>query len=462
MSEALFDAGFALRAISGAACKGGRGLSASSVCVDSRKTSPGGLFVALPGERADGHRFVMDAFGRGASLAMVRKDRAASLGALPEGKGLILVDDCLAALQALAASWLDRFPGLVRIGVTGSSGKTTAKELLASILSFVGPTYRNEGNLNSDSGLPLAAFGVGPGHRFGVFEMGMNRKGEMAELAAVLRPRYVLYTNIGSAHIGILGSREAIALEKKQATSRFHDGCEAYIHEDEAFLPLLSEGLKGRLVTYGPRTTKGFGGAESRGLDGSVVHWEGLRASFPLPGAHNVRNAIGAAALARRLGAGAADVVAGLEAAGASFGRSELLKGRATVLADCYNANPESMLAAIELCDETPWAGRKVYVLGDMRELGAESLAAHQAAIARARASKADLVILFGEAMAEALGNGGMGDDGGRVLMARDRGELARLVGETAREGDLFLFKASRGLALEEFIPLALGRPIDG
>jgi UDP-N-acetylmuramoyl-tripeptide--D-alanyl-D-alanine ligase len=287
-----------------------------------------------------------------------------------------------------------------------------------------------------------------------VFEMGMNRAGEIGELAAVLRPSLALVTNVGTAHIGILGSKDEIAKEKKKIFSRFGGTETAFIDEDEAYAGFLAEGLRGELVKYGPRSTPGFRGSASLGLDGTAVDWEGSRFALPLPGAHNLRNALGAISLALRAGCAASDVAEGLSSLKPLFGRGEVLRGRATVLRDCYNANPESAEAVIAFCDSVEWTGRKIYVMGSMLELGGAPEEAH-AGLGRLLArSKADSILLFGEETRAALE--AMKDEGfsGDVLMGADPAVISRALEARVAEGDLVLLKGSRGMRMEAFAGL--------
>src|SRR6056297_1147218 len=188
------------------------------VVVDSRKVKKDYLFVALKGEQTDGHLFLGEAVAKGASVLLIQRDytETETFKAL-EGElnvPILVHEDPLLGLQQLATSWLELNPGMLRIGVTGSNGKTTTKEMIAAVLQEMAPTVKNEGNLNSEIGLPLAVFDVRKHHRFGVFEMGVNHAGEMNRIVSVFHPEYGLITNVGTAHIGLLGSREGIAIEK--------------------------------------------------------------------------------------------------------------------------------------------------------------------------------------------------------------------------------------------------------
>lgn len=451
---ALFSAAEAAVAVGGVLVGSGQAII-ESVVVDSRKVEPRSLFVALPGEKVDGHAYIAAALKAGASCAFARADRRAPVEAeclaLAQEKGaaLVFVPDALAALQALAASYRRRFPRLVRVGITGSSGKTTTKECVVSILSRSRRVVLNPGNLNSDIGLPLSIFSIREEHEVGVFEMGMNRKGEMGELASVYEPDIALITNIGTAHVGILGSRDAIAEEKKRIFSRF-DGTQAgFVWEDDDYNAFLKKDVRGAVVDFGPRGTRGLRVARNCGLRGYDLEWKGRPFRFPLPGAHNLTDAIGALAAASRAGASDDDIVGGLSSVKPLFGRSEILEGEYTILRDCYNANPDSVEAAIGLCDEVPWDGRRVYVLGSMLELGTESEASHRVMGERAGRSAADALFFFGAESKSSFEAARLEGFRGLCYFGTDIDGLIAALRSYLKRGDLVLLKASRGMALE-------------
>jgi len=431
----------------------------SSVSVDSRTVREGALFVALDGEVCDGHSFVEAAFSAGAAVVMVERRKCESLNLLhiakAMGKTIVAVDDTLRGLQDAATVYLKRFPGLLKIGITGSSGKTTTKEIVAAIIGAEKNTVASQGNYNSDTGLPLSVFSVRSCHEVGVFEMGMNRKGEMAGLAAVLKPDIALITNIGSAHIGILGSRQAIAEEKKNIFSRLDESGVALIPEDSDFRDFLAKGVRGRVSFYGEKSLAEFGGAKDLGLDGSEITWGGEAMGFALPGKHNLANAVSAIAIAREVPVGVQAIKQGLGSVKAMFGRGEILRGKATVIRDCYNSNPESLEEALGFCDGVEWSGRRVYVIGEMLELGEISRKAHEDMGRLLADSKADAVYLFGdetaaaaEVLASRVSKGGA-RSGMRFFHTCKMDELIRAAGADVREGDLVLLKGSRGCALE-------------
>ncbi|MDR1148475.1 MAG: UDP-N-acetylmuramoyl-tripeptide--D-alanyl-D-alanine ligase [Spirochaetaceae bacterium] len=425
-----------------------------SVRVDSRLAGPGALFAALAGERRDGHAFVKDAFDSGASGALVERSKLPAFEFMrTAGRPftLLAADNTLWALQALAAAYLERFPKLLRIGITGSSGKTTTKEIAAAMIGLERNVVFNDGNLNSDIGLPLSVFNVRGGHDVGIFEMGMNRKGEIAELAAVLKPHIALISNTGSAHIGLIGGEREIVLEKKAVFSCFTGKEHAILPEKNAFAELLSAGINGTVSYFGTSASKKFGGAQPRGLSGSVIVWDGAAVNFALPGEYNVMNALAAAALAEAAGVSGAAVRGGLAAVKPLFGRSEIIEGDITVVRDCYNANPDSMEKAISLCDEVVCGGRRVYVIGSMMELGGDSKAAHERLGERLARSKADIIFLFGED-AKAAYIKLQNTKNKFVFYTNDINELKLKVNDSAKKGDILLLKGSRACALENVI----------
>lgn len=432
-----------------------QGVPIQSVVVDSRKVLPGSLFVALPGERTDGHSYIEAALRSGASCVIARSDRRSSVEASTlalaseKGASLIFVPDALAALQALARKHRARFPRLERIGITGSSGKTTTKECVAAILGRSRSIVLNPGNLNSDIGLPLSIFAIRESHEAGIFEMGMSRPGEMGELASIYEPDIALITNVGAAHVGILGSRDAIAEEKKAIFSRFDGRQAGFVWEDDAYKSFLKSGVRGNVVDFGPKSTVGFRVMRNLGLDGYDLSWDGLEFRFPLPGKHNLLDAIGAAALASRAGASASDVAGGLASVRPLFGRSEILKGEFTLLRDCYNANPDSVEAAIGLCDSIEWAGRRAYVLGSMLELGHESEAAHREMGEIAGQSAANALFFFGEETRPAFDAARLTGFRGLIVYETNIDRLIAAVRGYIAPKDLALLKASRGMALE-------------
>jgi len=439
----------------------------SSLAIDSRKAAAGSLFIALRGLREDGHHYLNNALETGAAAAMVTRQGMDEAGFNPDaaaeqGTVLLIVKDTLKGLQDLAAAYVNSFPRLLRIGITGSSGKTTTKEIAASMIGREKKVIMNPGNLNSETGLPLSVFGVESRHDAGVFEMGMNRKGEIAELASVLRPHIAMITNIGPAHIGALGSMEAIAEEKKQIFSRFTGTETAMIPEDDPFRDYLAQDVNGKVIFYGQKSLEAAGKINAildRGLAGTEITWEGIPAGFGLPGKHNVKNALAAASLAAEAGISAAAIREGLSGVKGLFGRSEVLRGKTTVIRDCYNSNPDSAAEALAFCDSVEWPGRRVYILGSMLELGEHEEPEHRKIGELLGLSKADCIYLYGKEMKSAAAV--LEEKKIPFFHTAEMNELCSAVRDGIRSGDMVLLKGSRGCALEQLSKIALMEEAD-
>jgi UDP-N-acetylmuramoyl-tripeptide--D-alanyl-D-alanine ligase len=427
----------------------------TSVSIDSRTVERGGLFAALSGERTDGHRFVKAAFNDGAAGALVRRDCVETYALKREaenaGAALLVAEDTRLALQELSRAYLDRFPRLLRIGITGSSGKTTTKEITAAIIGKEKRVVYNAGNLNSDIGLPLSVFKTRAEHEAGIFELGMNRRGEMAEIAGVLRPHIALITNAGTAHIGIIGSREGIAKEKAAIFSFFTGSETAFIPAESDFAGLLAKDIKGKTVFYSVESA-GIKNVVDRGIYGWEFDIDSEQASFHLPGRHNLQNAAAAVMLGRCAGISAASIAAALSEFRTLSARSEIVekeigagRGRITVINDSYNANPDSMEKTLLFFDELAWSGRKILVLGEMMELGAVREREHEKLFSRMREIKAEKKYFFQAATFNVPA-----DDG--VMVYDDIGKLKNKIERECIDGDLILLKGSRGCALERIL----------
>ena len=439
-----------------------------SVDVDSRRCGIGTLFVALAGEQVDGHDFLQAAFGSGACGAVISREWYEGGGSeqfeLPAGRFLLAVEDPLLALQRLAASYMEGIKKPVRIGITGSNGKTTTKELVAAVLGEKYRVIKTSGNFNSEIGLPLTVFNIDNSYDYAVIEMGINRVGEMDVLAEILRPDMVVITNIGTAHIGIFKDIQTTAHEKRRAVSFFKEQNTLFVFENEKFFDYLDAGHPGKSLKYGAES---FGAEFSdlsfkeAGLRGWRVSFDGVEIDFPLIGRHNLENAFCACALGRYCGLSNEQIKAGLEGAVSLSGRSEIIEGAVTIIQDCYNANADSVERALHFADAVEWTGRKIYVLGDMKELGAESTAMHQRIGMAAAESSADMVFFFGrdsQTSFEAASAACAGHGRPALYHTDDYHELEQMLLNAAAAGDLILIKGSRSMNLERLIePLGAG-----
>jgi UDP-N-acetylmuramoyl-tripeptide--D-alanyl-D-alanine ligase len=434
------------------------------VCTDSRQLAAGALFVPLVGERFDGHAFLPEAARLGAQAALVQRGRQAGL---PSNLAAWLVDDSLAAYQELGRLWRQELRTPV-VAVTGSAGKTTTRELIRAVLAPLGPVLASSGNENNDVGVPLTLLKAGPEHRAVVVEMGMRGLGEIDRLSRCAEPDIAVITNIGTAHIGRLGSRAAIATAKCEITAGLRpDGLVVIPAGDPLLEQSLARVWSGRVVRVA-LAGSGSGSAEAASpapaadpwppadsvgqleADGTVLRLGEARIPLPLEGEHNARNLLLALAVAQELGLPASRLGA-LEVA-LPGGRSRRQSiGGITVLDETYNASPEAVLAALALLQRQP--GRRFAVLGTMLELGDQSLALHRQVAERARELELDgLVIVDGGPEGEAMLAAAAGLP--RLRRVSSPAEAAPVLRQWLAPGDQLLLKASRGVALEQLIPL--------
>lgn len=415
----------------------------TGVTTDSRRIDAGDLFVALVGERFDGHAYVADAIRHGAAAALV----ARRIHAEPP-IAQVVVDDTRVALGRLAGAWRRRF-AIPLVALTGSNGKTTVKEMVAAILAAhvhsPEAVLATTGNLNNDIGMPLTLLELRGKHRFAVIEMGMNHEGEIDYLTRIAAPDVALVNNAQRAHVGMLGSVEAIARAKGEIYAGLAASGIAVVNADDPFASYW-EGLnKGRrMVTFGFAEK-----AQVRAtLSGRRVHLStpagSVETELHVPGEHNVRNAMAAAAVAFALDIPLAAIGAGLTGFAGVPGRLQrrATQGGAVLVDDTYNANPESMKAAIAVLAAE--RARKVFVMGDMGELGGEAAAMHAEVGEFARASGIDALLALGEASREAVrafGAGAVHFTGVEPLVAAARVE--------DRPGTTILVKGSRFMQME-------------
>lgn len=395
----------------------------SGVCTDSRTVREGDLFVALSGETFDGHKFINSALEQGAVAAMIKAQ--IDDDGLMSGKPLIRVDNTRLGLGRLAAAWRKRFT-VPLVAVTGSNGKTTVKEMIASILRQEIVTRRldnhdaaeyvlaTEGNLNNDIGVPLMLLRMRVQHVFAAIEMGMNHRGEIAYLTQLAKPDVAVITNAGAAHIGGLGTVEAVAQAKGEIFTGLDRQGVAIINADDPYAPLWRKLAKDRRVVDFGLNDKAQVSArfESDSLTSSVTLKlpDGIdRIALQVPGEHNVRNALAAAAVAVGLGIDKAVIVEGLQKFSGVSGRMQKKKGchRAILLDDSYNANPDSVRAALAVLSAA--SGKKILVLGDMGELGESAVDFHRSIGREARNAGLDRLLTLGELSeyaSEAFGDG--------------------------------------------------------
>ena len=384
----------------------------AGVVFDSRKVRPGCLFAALPGATVDGHRFVRQAFEKGAKGLLVRADRAAEFTG-PEAAALIPVPDVKAALTETARAYRKTLRAKV-VGITGSAGKTTVKEFTAAFLRQKGKTHATDGNYNNDLGLPITILECPPDADFLVVEMGTNHPGEIAHLVGIAAPDAGIISSIGTAHIEFFKTQDGIADEKGTLFRSLPPDGFAVLGANNDRYARLKDMCRCRVVTVG----------------------DAAPFACPLAGEHNRWNMALAWACAQELGVTETMARAALDGFSLPGDRwRKVEREGVTFIADCYNANPTSMVLALETFAAEPCSGRRVAVLGDMFELGAESAQHHAAVKRRAEALKFDKVIYVGENF-------------GGVSRDEAKAQLFAYV----RPGDSVLLKASHGMALNRLL----------
>ena len=433
----------------------GPDVSVCGITTDSRRVQAGELFVALRGERFDGHQFVPAVVAAGAAAVLVDREWAAAWeGDL--GCSCIVVNDTLHALGDLAAAWRRRFV-LPVVGVTGSNGKTTVKEMLAAILALTGPGLKTEGNLNNLIGLPQMLFRLAQADQWAVLEMGMSELGEIDRLAEIAAPEVGIITNVNAAHLASMNSLETVALAKGELFLRLPAAGWAIYNADDqrvkacpvpAGVRRLGFGLRAGEVTARQVTAMGAGQRFVLELPAGSVE-----VNLPVPGEHNLMDALAAAAAAMVIGVPLATIAAGLAGFVPYRQRFNLLPvGGITLVDDTYNANPASMAAALSTLASCPVSGRRIVVLGEMRELGSDEVTLHRQVGRQAAAIAQRLVVLgdLGKEIAGGAREAGMAVES--VTVATSHDEIVGLLAAEAAAGDWILVKGSRGMTMEQVV----------
>jgi len=439
----------------GGVLRSGGGGMVAGVSTDTRTLTEGFLFVPLVGERFDGHDFLEDAVKSGAAGVLVEAGRRFE----PAGECFVVeVPDTLLALQSIASFVRRMYPDKKVVGITGSNGKTTTKEMLASIMDLRGPVLKNAGNLNNHIGLPLTLTGLNESHWAAVLEMGMNAPGEIARLTEIAMPDVGVITNVGQAHIGMLGSVEAVARAKAELVEGMGEGGIPVINADDPNLSWITEGLGGRAVTFGMSEgadctaediVSGPGGVSFR-----LVMPDGVaETNLPVMGQYNVMNALAAAAAAGELGFSVEDCSEGLAKFTPPPMRMQVLDAAGVrLINDAYNANPSSMAASLTALFMYP-ALNKIAVIGDMLELGEKAAEAHRNVGRLAGSGGLSFLVVMGEFAREVVeGALEAGMDPRDVLAAATHDEAAYAVMSRVKEGDAVLVKGSRGMRLEDTV----------
>jgi UDP-N-acetylmuramoyl-tripeptide--D-alanyl-D-alanine ligase len=412
----------------------------SSIQTDTRSLKPGEVFLALRGENFDGHEFVLTAIARGALAAIV--DFSYENPGLP----VLQVKNTLEAYQKIGRWWRDRFDIPV-IGVTGSVGKTTTKEIIAAVLGTQGRVHKTYGNFNNEIGVPKTLLELGAEHDYAVIEMAMRGRGQIAELTHIARPTIGVITNVGTAHIELLGSETAIAEAKCELLAEMPASSVAILNHDNPLLMATAKKVwSGEVLTYG------FDGGDIQGrlIDNTTIEVAGIKLPLPLLGRHNATNFLAALAVAKTLGIDWSSLQDGV-VVNMPTGRSQrfALPNDVLILDETYNAAPEAMVAALQLLADTP-GKRKIAVLGAMKELGERSQQLHQRVGETVRKLKLDgLLVLVDGQDAEAMVKSAVGVPS--ECFATHADLLARLK-TLVQDGDRLLFKAAHSVGLDRVV----------
>ena len=414
----------------------------TTITTDTRSLEPGHLFLALRGERFDGHDFADMALEKGAIAVIAERSKSSVLNGVPQ----LLVEDTLQAYQQIARWWRDQFDIPV-IAVTGSVGKTTTKELIAAVLSTQGNVLKTQANYNNEIGVPKTLLELGSEHNYAVIEMAMRGSGQIAELTQIAHPTVSVITNVGTAHIGLLGSEEAIAKAKCELLAEMPStGVAVLNHDNQRLIETAATVWQGQTLTYGLEG----GDLQGRLIDSETLEVEGMQFPLPLPGRHNALNYLAALAVAKLLNVDWKLLTQGLavELPGGRSRRYEL-PNDIVILDETYNAGLESMIAALHLLAQTP-GKRHIAVLGAMKELGERSPEFHRQVGKMAQELHLDALLVVvedpeGEPIAQ-------GVSALPVECFSTQDAVVKRLKELLQSGDRFLFKASRSVGLDQIV----------
>jgi len=418
--------------------------------IDSRSIGAGELFFAVIGERLDGHDFVPAALERGAAAAVINQSQWHRYSWTNR---ILAVEDTLTALQTLATA-VRKLWGKPLVGITGSAGKTTTKEAIAHVLSAHFRVLKSEGNFNNHFGLPLMLLKVQPEHDVAVIEMGMSHAGEIRALAKIAQPEIGVVTNVAPVHLEFFDSLDGIARAKYELVESLPANGTAVLNADDEHVSRFGRGFRGNVIMYGTHATADVRAenVQSRGAEGSrfeVVTASGREsATLPLVGEHNVLNALAAVCVGLARGLKLSETVAALATLKPADKRGEVLQlGNITVINDCYNSNPKALSAMIDALAAMK-ARRRIVVAGEMLELGPAGEEMHRAAGRHAAEERVD-VLLGVRGLAQAMVEGAQ-QAGANAKFVATPEEAGEWLAREARDGDVVLLKASRGVKLEK------------
>ncbi len=447
------------RACNGTIIKKGSVDTIGSVSTDTRTIQKGSLFVPLIGEKFDGHTFIEEAIKNGAQAVFVQEGHNTKTIQAFNDVWLIEVKDTLKALQAISVYYRKLFP-IPFIGVTGSVGKTSTKDLISGVISGKFNVHKNLGNFNNEIGLPLTLFNLEENHQISVLEMGMSSFGEIRDLVDMVHPEIGVITNIGVSHIEHLGSKEGILKAKMEIASNFKEGNYLLVNGDDEYLRCIHKDDKDyTVIFYGLSSTNDFYpmSVEDLGEEGSAftveINGEAVPFKIRQLGIHNVYNALAAVWIGLKYHMTFEEIQRGLDGFQPSKMRLEVItKGRMKIINDAYNASPDSMKAALDVLDHMK-SNRKIAVLGNMFEMGSFSEEGHRSVGAYFAKKNIDILVTVGE-MANWIGLEAKkyGIEENSIRHVFNNKEAIEMLGQFVQEEDAILVKGSRGMAMEEIV----------
>lgn len=438
-------------AITGGRVVGNQEAVITNLVIDSRSAEPNSLFIPLVGENVDGHRYIQQALANGASASFSRID----IVDVPPTKAIIRVEDPLLALQALGVHRLQEVKPIV-VGITGSVGKTSTKELIAAVLQAKYQTFKSPKSYNSEQGLPLTLYQLRDADEVVVLEMGMRGRGQIAQLVNIAPPDIAVITNIGTVHLELLGTRENLALAKGEILAELGSDGVAVVNGDNEWCKFLSERHGGRIIHFGLTAHNDYQAEniqeDELGLFSfDLKHQDGIQhIQLPEPGVHQIWNALAGIAVARELKMTWPEILRGLATYRTIQGRQFFLTvGELTVIDDTYNSNPQSIRASLKILKSTQTTGRRIAVLGDMRELGSVAVESHIAVGKEIGDYQVDVLICLNK-LARYIGQEAAA--GIEVHYVDTNNEAVQILLNEVAPGDVILVKGSRSLEMETII----------
>lgn len=443
-----------IKATGGKLISGNMGMGFTNISTDSRKISEGDLFIPIIGDRFDGHDFIESSFEAGAAAVLSQKNIRPQ-----DDKAMILVEDTKKALRDLAAYYRQKFK-IPFVCITGSVGKTSTKDMVASVLSQKYRVLKTEGNLNNEIGLPLTIFNLTYSHEAAVIEMGMSDFGEISKLTAIARPDIAIISNIGLAHIEKLGSRQNILKAKMEILEGLSKEGLVILNGDDKLLYGLKDLLEFKTIYYGMEEDMNYQAYNVQTVGEHGTNFEiaigdhEYKIHIPVPGVHNVYNALAAITVAVELKIPVDDIIKGISEFSAGKMRLNIFThNEVKIINDAYNASPQSMEAAINVLKDIAEGRRTLAILGDMLEMGEWAYKAHVDMGKFAASKGIDHIITVGE-MGRNIAAGAMeeGVSGDKVHAFKSNDEVNEFLKEFIRRGDVLLVKASRGMKMEQIV----------